>query len=456
MKNFILAVFGTLTLASCQQEGSREVTSEISPAGHPFTFMPIYEDGVTDITIEIAWPTTWAYEADKNPAVPLVASRAILSGGTSELSPQDVLILFEDKNAYGDMLAQPQHIIGSISFPKEHIDEILDVVQEMLARPQFNDRWLEREKSEFASRIATNNSTTNFRIWTAARFAIFGDQPANQSLSLTDPEIIAAVDQSDVRRWHRDVIGKTGVTVVVTGAISADDAGNAVDRLLADLPEGHPVELQSAQGNYAPVEIYLHDPEAPQTMIGFVGKLPIDEEGIHYEDHLAMGFFSRAGQSPLFDALRTELRASYQMFGGNSAYDRNNPFLFIGGGVEANKLVEARDVIKQTYDSYRVNPNMEGFSQFRAGLADQVAENVSYVDMAARGILDARLNLIDPSYVPNAGDKVTNTRAMDVSDRIAKSYPRGDQLIVLAVGPNPSDLPGACVITQPEQAVDCR
>ena len=31
---------------------------------------------------------TWAYEAEKNPAVPYVAAEAILSGGTDDLAPQ--------------------------------------------------------------------------------------------------------------------------------------------------------------------------------------------------------------------------------------------------------------------------------------------------------------------------------------------------------------------------------
>ncbi len=456
MRTFILAIFGVLTLAACQQEGSREVTNQTSPNGQAFTFMPIYQDGVTDVTIEFAWPTTWAYEADKNPAVPFVGSQAILSGGTSELSPQDVLIMFEDKNAFGDMEVQTQHIIGSISFPKEYVDEVLDVVQEMLARPQFNDRWLEREKSEFSKNVEINNSNTDYKMWTAARYAIFGDQPANRTFSLADPNIIAAVTQSDVRLWHRDVITKTGVTVVVTGAISAKDAGVAVDHLLADLPDGQPVEMQSASANFAPVEIYLHDPGAPQTVIGFVGQLPVDDEVVLYEDYLAMGFFSRAGQSPLFDAVRTELRASYNMYGGSSAFDRSTPFLFMGGGVDANKLVDARDVVEATYESYRVQPNMEGFSDFRRDLADQVAENIDYIDLAAQAILDARLNGLDPSFVPNAWDTVTNTLAVDVANRMKKGYPRGDQLIVVAAGPKPADLPGACVITQPEQAEDCR
>ncbi len=283
MKNFILVVFGILTLGACQKEGSRGVTNQTSPNGQAFTFMPIYEDGVTDVTIEFAWPTTWAYEEDKNPAVPFVGSKAILSGGTSELSPQDVLIMFEDKSAFGDMEVQTQHIIGSVSFPKEYVDEVLDVVHEMLVRPQFNDRWLEREKSEFSKNVKINNSNTDYQMWAAARYAIFGDQPANRTFSLADPNIIAAVTQSDVRRWHRDVITKTGVTVVVTGAISAKDAGVAVDHLLADLPDGQPVEMQPASANFAPVEIYLHDPDAPQTVIGFVGQLPVDDEVVLYE-----------------------------------------------------------------------------------------------------------------------------------------------------------------------------
>ncbi len=55
-------------------EENRSVILATTPLGHTFHFMPIYEPGVTDITITIAWPSNWAYEASRNPAVPYIGT----------------------------------------------------------------------------------------------------------------------------------------------------------------------------------------------------------------------------------------------------------------------------------------------------------------------------------------------------------------------------------------------
>lgn len=456
MKRILLSVCALVALVSCQKEDSRVVTQQMSPEGQAFTFMPVHEDGVTDISIEVAWPTAWAYDDAKNPAVPFVATQAILSGGTREIPPQDLLVLFEDTNTYGNMVATPQYVFGSISFPKEYTKDVLDVVSEMLAQPLFEDRWLEREKANFANGIETHSTTAEQKMWSAARTAIFGDQALNRTLNLSDPAVVMAVTREEVQDWHKSVITKVGATVVVTGAISSEDAGKAVDRLFAGLPEGAPMMIQNASANFEPVNILLHDPDAAQTIIGFVGQLPSDQKGLFYEDHLAMGFFSRAGKSDLFDALRTDLRASYQMYAGVEHFDNDNRFLFIGGGVEASKLSAAKIVVQTAYEAYRTEPNLEGFDNHRRALADYVAEDIDYIDGAAEAILQVELVGQDSTLVPQADNVVVNTTAAEVAARMASVFPHSDDLIVVAISPDANALPGACVITEFVQAKDCR
>ncbi len=149
MKRFLFLAALVLSLAACKKDTSREVVLAESPDGRPFHFMPIYEDGVTDITITIAWPMSWAFSADRSPAVPYIAAEAILSGGTDELAPQDVLELFNDKNSRGQLYVRAIHTIGEISFPKEHIDDVVSIASKMLTSPQFDQMWVDRIKQGF-------------------------------------------------------------------------------------------------------------------------------------------------------------------------------------------------------------------------------------------------------------------------------------------------------------------
>ncbi len=152
-----------------QKNEDRKVVLTETPDGHPFYFMPIYEKGVTDIPITIAWPMGWAYDENSNPAVPHVAAEVILSGGTKELAPQDVLEVFNDKNASGQLYVSANDAIGELSFPKEHIKDVISITSEMLASPQFDQAWIDRIKQRFLASQTQSQAQTANKMWAAAR-----------------------------------------------------------------------------------------------------------------------------------------------------------------------------------------------------------------------------------------------------------------------------------------------
>ncbi len=112
------------------------------------------------------------------------------------------------------------------------------------------------------------------------------------------------------------------------------DAGKAVDLLLSGLPKGKNLDVADRQPNTKPRTILLHLPDAEKTTLGFIGQLPPTSEGSDLTDLLALNFFSRPSNGPLFDAIRTELRASYGFQAGFTNYDRANRIMFIAGEAE--------------------------------------------------------------------------------------------------------------------------
>jgi predicted Zn-dependent peptidase len=417
--------------------------------------MPIYEDGVTDITITIAWPMSWAFSSDRNPAVPYVAAEAILSGGTDELASQDVLELLNDKNSRGQLYVRPDHAIGEISFPKEHVDDVISIAGEMLTSPQFDQVWVDRIKQGLLANQTQLQAQTANQMWALARLAVLDETPLNEFLSLPDLAAIEDTSVDDLRRWHAETIVQNGVTISVTGAISQDDAGKAVDQLLAGLPEGQAQGAPNFNTNFAPKIILLHLPDAEKTTLGLLGQLPPTAEGGDLTDLLALNFFGRSGSGPLFNAVRTDLRASYGFQAGSTNYDRNTRIMFIAGEVETEKLAEAADLVRTTYESFRAAPDLTGLDDLRRGMAEGTAQNVLYVDVAARTMLELALDGRSPGDAPRLGELLENVTAQDIQDRLASVFPSGDNFIVIAASPDASALPGACVITKIEQVAQC-
>lgn len=292
-------------------------------------------------------------------------------------------------------------------------------------------------------------------MWAVARLAVLGETPLNDFLSLPNIPVISDASVDDLRRWHAETIVQNGVTIAVSGAINRDDAGKAVDQLLAGLPEGQALAVPNTVTNFSPKTVLLHLPDAEKTTLGFIGQLPPTAEGSDLTDLLALNFFGRPGSGPLFDAVRTDLRASYGFQAGFTNYDRATRIMFIAGEVETEKIAEAADLVRSTYESFRAAPDLTGFDDLRRAMAEGTAQNVLYVDVAARTMLEFALDARDPSDAPRMGELLESVTAQDVQKRLATVFPSGDDLIVIAASPDATALPGACVITEIEQVAQC-
>ena len=74
------------------------------PAGAYISFYADLRTRCTDITITITWPSNWAYEASRNPAVLYIGTETLLSGGTENISPKELNEFLSDRNSGGSLL----------------------------------------------------------------------------------------------------------------------------------------------------------------------------------------------------------------------------------------------------------------------------------------------------------------------------------------------------------------
>lgn len=455
LKGLLSVLVLGLLVACNDDEAQGEVLSLTSPDGHEFQYYEVRGEGLTDVTILFAWPTDWTQNAERNQAVPYVGAEVILAGGTTDLRPQDVLELFSDHNAEGVLTAQPDHIYGQLIMADTNRDEIVAVAAEMLATPQFNADWLARTKGALTDqRIETAAFATN-QMWAAGRYAVLGDSPLRAALDLGAEGDIAKVDEAQLRQWHAETFTQTGTEIAVVGVVTAEEAGRYVDTIMTDLPVGSPKSVASLAGDYTPRTILLHAPDVEKASIGVIGALPATTDGQDIADVIVMNYLGQSGAGPLFDAIRTEMRASYGIGAGVANFSRANRVFVIGGEVEDAQLLDVRDTILETYETFRTTGDFPGFEDQRQELVDILVEEMQYFDTAAFSILQTRMDGMDPAIIPGIADYAAGFTLPQVQERLKDIYPSRDELIVLAISPNADALPGACVITQIADAAKC-
>ncbi|MEL6645448.1 MAG: insulinase family protein [Pseudomonadota bacterium] len=442
-------------LAACNDDTNRVISEHTSPAGHVFQLMPITERGVTDITVSAAWATDWLNDPNNNPWVPNLATEMMISGGTAELSPADVLELLEDKNAYGDIGAAADLIYAEVEFPNNHRDTVVPVLADLFQRPVFASDWFDRIKGQRRDAAAVEDTAIAFDMWEASRYAIFGKSAQAEFTNGRNVEMLDAASLDELRVWHQESFSHAPVALVVTGAVNAEDAGEIVDALLPP-PGSAPAETFDAVSLQLPEKmIYLHRPEAEKSLIGFIGTLPDTRDGKDGVDLVIANLFAGGADSPLFDAIRTNLGATYGMSVELVNYSRAQRGVVIAGEIDTEKMPEARDAVLAAYSSFRTEPDLDSLTDITQRIADSIRQEMVFVNSSARIIRELLLDERDPQDYQTLPDAIAQLDVEAVQTRLVSAFPDAVDLAIFAAGPDPSAFPDACIITTTEQALAC-
>jgi predicted Zn-dependent peptidase len=429
-------------------------SAETSPGGIAYTLLHL--PGNKDVAVTAAWPTDWAYRAGVNQAAPIVGTHLILSGGADGYPAGEVIETFADLKAEARLyLSAQDHVIGEIVTRKENLSEAARIANAHLRAPTLDEGWFARIRDGVEQNMAAARARPSHAGFAAVRWAVFGDQPLRNSLSLDAPGVFRDLSRADVAAWHRETFTRNPEAVVVAGDIDAAAAGRAVDALLAGLPDTTPDISRRVRADFTPRRILLHLPDAKATSLAFIAPLPPTQEGGELEDLILTG--ALGGQrGVLFDAVRTRLRASYGFSAGFSNYTRELRVLFMAGEVEPDRLTEIERTVHAAYAGFRKDGPEGKLAARKAPLRARFAKMPDFVLDVTRSELQSALDGHAPGRALGLAAEVDSVTQESLRARLVGAYPETDDFIVIAVSPDANALPDACVITVPQQASGCR
>ncbi|MGB1209506.1 MAG: M16 family metallopeptidase, partial [Paracoccaceae bacterium] len=351
---------------------------------------------------------------------------------------------------------RPDHVLVDVSFPHNHMDRVLEVVTSVLHDPVYDPKWVARMSGRLSQTMTHARAQPAVAMWEAGRRAALGaDSPVYQFLSLPDVAQVAAVTPEDLKRWHARTVSVRPEAIAVVGHITQDAAGAAVDRLVGALPNtAQPMPLAQAVDT-RPRSIYVHAPDSTVTSLGLMGILPATKDGADYIDAVAVRMLSEGTTAPLFTAVRTNLRATYGIAAGLDNYNRANRLFYMAGDVEGARLAEAVPVIRAAYTAFLMDPDADSLLALRDLQAEALESASRYVDIGATMMREMMLDGFAPEDAFALADKTRALSLETLRTRLHEDYPKADALIVLATGPTPEDLPGACVITTIAEVDGC-
>lgn len=454
MIRFIMLLTAGLFLSACNDETPR-ATSEVSPDGRPFTLVTL--PGNEDVSIHIAWATDWGYRSDTNKAAPVIGAELILAGGAEGFPAGEAGERFADLSSEGLIYASVNdHIIGELTFPTSARDEVIEIANAHLLTPTLDEIWFERIRDGIAQNMAEAQAQPAHAGFDATRWAIFGDAPLRNALSLDDDGTFEELTRDDIVLWHAATFTSAPEAIVVAGDISNSDAGAAIDTLLAGLPDPQPMQVNATEPDFSPRRILLHMPDAEVTTLSLIAPLPPTKDGGEFEDLILIHALGGDDQSVLFDAVRTQLRASYAFGTGVANYTRDKRILVMTGEVDPDKVAQAEAIIREAYDTFRAEGLSGSLEDRKAPFAANFADLSDFVVDQARSELQSALDNYAPGRSLALSNELEAVSDATVSARLTDAFPMADDFLVIAVSPDPAALPDACVIEEPGQAQFCQ
>ena len=447
-----------ISLAACSSEdgdkGEPIASSEVSPGGIEYTLLHMPESD--EVAVNVAWPTDWAYREDTNQAAALVGSELILAGGAEGHPAGEVGERLADLNAEGSLYGvASDHIVGELIFERDDISEVIEIANAHLRKPLLEQAWLSRISDEIEQGVTEERSQPAAAGFEAVRWAVFGEQPLRNALSLHDLDAMDELTQDDIIAWHTETFTRTPEAVTVAGAIDAKAAGDALDALFEELPEKRREVQQTVSPDFTPRRILLHMPDAEVSTLAFIAPLPPARKGGEIEDAILTHALGGDDQSVLFDAARMQLRASYSFGAGMDNYTREDRILVMAGEIDTNQAADTEDLVREVYATFRQNGLEGDLTDRKAPLVSYLSDVANLVAVQASNELQSALDGFQPGSSLNTLDKLEAVTESSLNERLDKAFPNVDEFIVIAVSPEADALPEACVITTPREAADC-
>lgn len=262
--------------------------------------------------------------------------------GAGDRSAREISETIEDVG--GDLNAATDRDSTSFtaSVLAEHVSLGIELIADMILRPHFSDKELEREKDVVLQELGEARDTPNDIIFDDLQSAAFVDQAIGRSI-LGDEDSIEAVTVDDLHVWRTSQYRASSLSLVAAGKVEHDALVELAEKWLSGLPAGEIEEPEPARFTGGdPVGRTSSD--QAHLALGFGAPSTFDETYFParlFSDAVGGGMSSR-----LFQQLREERGLAYSVYSYLHPY-RDTGLFSIYAATARNQSAAAAQIIEE-------------------------------------------------------------------------------------------------------------
>ena len=404
----------------------------VSPGGIKAWLVEDYT--VPVVSMNIAFRGGAAQDPEDKPGLAHLMS-GLLDEGAGDLDSRAFQARLEDLSIDLKFDAGSDAFYGSLRTLQQNTDAAFELFRLALTSPRFDPEPVDRIRGQVLASLRQQESDPGDMVGKLWAETLYPGHPYGRPNEGT-VDSIAKVQADDLREFHRRMIARDNLHVVLVGAIDAVAAGAALDRIFGGLParaDLNPVpEVAAKAGETRHTALSV-----PQTAIRFGGPAIKRDDpdfiAAYVADHiLGGGTFS----SRLYTAVREERGLAYSVGTGLVPYRHSGAFL-AATSVDAQNAAATielmQDIIRRFAEE---GPTEAELASAKDYLVGNFALRFDSSQKIARNLLQFQLDNLGIDYIERRNDLI---RAVTVEDirRVAKRI-YGGPISVVTVGPGES------------------
>lgn len=232
----------------------------------------------------------------------------------------------------------------SAKFLSENRDEVIDLLRTTLHQPRFDQDAIDRVRAQVISGLKSDAKDPNTIANQVFSAMAYGDHPYATDGQGTI-ESVAALTRDDIVAAHKGAFALDRIYVGAVGDITAEELGELLDELLADLPAtGAPIPGPADVAINGGVTVV--DFETPQSVALF-GHSGIDRDDEDFFAAYIMNHILGAGsfESRLMSEVREKRGLTYGVY--SYLVPKDLAAIYLGSVASGNaRIAEAIDVIR--------------------------------------------------------------------------------------------------------------
>ncbi len=357
----------------------------------------------------------------------------LMMEGTANKTPEELEEAIDMLGANIYMYTGSEAITVSVSTLARNLDKTIELVQEILLEPRWDEEEFELAKMKNINMLMRNKANSNYLARQAFNNLLFGEGTLLALPNSGTIETIEAITIDDLKAYYETIFSPSISTLRVVGDINKADA----DAAFAPLAEAWaPKEVNISKievSNEPESKIYFVDfPGAKQSVIS-IGNL---YEPGDYLDHYAANVMNYklggAFNSYLNMILREEKGFTY---GARSGFSRNNTYgtFNASSSVRSGATKEAVEIFIDEMNKYREGIPEEDLAFTKDAMLKSNALNYETL-YALQGMLDEIISFDLPKDYVKKEEDVLRNMTLEQHKALAQKYINPDKMIYVVVG----------------------